>query len=101
MYSRVAYSVQRQEANSASIMRYHKLSGKISASFTYLIPFSRGIYSQRKEFAPPSFRSKLQFGRAMSIRGSIGVGRFRIFGGQGLEYRGEQGGQIPSRHMTS
>ena len=34
----------------------------------------------------------------------IGVGRFRILGDQGLEYWrwGEgQGGQIPSRHMTS
>ena len=28
----------------------------------------------------------------------IGVGRFRILGGQGLEY---WGGQIPSRQMTS
>ena len=33
---------------------------------------------------------------------SIGVGRFRILGGQGLEYwEGQGGGQIPSRHMTS
>ena len=40
----------------------------------------------------------------------IGVGKFRILGGQGLEYWGGQGleywggprgGQIPSRHMTS
>ena len=36
----------------------------------------------------------------------IGVGRFRILGGwggggQGLEYWGDQGDQIPSRHMTS
>ena len=32
----------------------------------------------------------------------IGVGRFRILGGQGLEYwGGGKGGQIPSRHMTS
>ena len=36
-------------------------------------------------------------------RVNIGVGRFRILGGQGLEYWGGQGGggQIPSRHMTS
>ena len=37
---------------------------------------------------------------------NIGVGRFRILGGggeggQGLEYLGAKGGQIPSRHMTS
>ena len=34
----------------------------------------------------------------------IGVGRFRILGGEGLEYWGVQGrggGQIPRRHMTS
>ena len=32
----------------------------------------------------------------------IGVGRFRILGGQGLEYWGAKGGgQIPSRHMMS
>ena len=34
----------------------------------------------------------------------IGVGRFRILGGQGLEYWGGgrgKGGPIPSRHMTS
>ena len=36
----------------------------------------------------------------------IGIGRFRILGGQGLEFwgggqGGGQGGQIPSRHMTS
>ena len=37
----------------------------------------------------------------------IGVGRFRILGGgggrggQGLEFWGARGGQIPSRHMTS
>ena len=36
----------------------------------------------------------------------IGVGRFRILGGQCLEYwdiggGGDKGGQIPSRHMTS
>ena len=39
-------------------------------------------------------------------RRDIGVGRFRIFGGQGLKYwggggGGGQGGQIPSRNMTS
>ena len=36
---------------------------------------------------------------------NIGVGRFRILGGQGLEFGGggggARGGQIPSRHMTS
>ena len=39
---------------------------------------------------------------------TIGVGRFRILGGggggeggQGLEYWGAKGGQIPSKHMTS
>ena len=39
---------------------------------------------------------------------NIGVGRFRILGGQGSEYwggggggGGGKGGQIPSRHMTS
>ena len=37
---------------------------------------------------------------------NIGVGRFRILGGQGLEFfflggGGKRGGQIPSRHMTS
>ena len=32
---------------------------------------------------------------------SIGVGRFRILGGQGLEYWGPKGVQIPSSHMTS
>ena len=26
------------------------LSGKVSLLFTYLLPFSRGVYSQRKEF---------------------------------------------------
>ena len=32
----------------------------------------------------------------------IGVGRFRILGGgQGLEYWGAKGAQIPSRHMRS
>ena len=34
----------------------------------------------------------------------IGVGRFRIFGGQGLENwagGGDKGGKIPSRQMTS
>ena len=34
----------------------------------------------------------------------IGVGRLRILGGgggQGLEYWGARGGQIPSSHMTS
>ena len=33
----------------------------------------------------------------------IGVGRFRILGGQGLDYwgGGGLGGQTPSRHMTS
>ena len=33
----------------------------------------------------------------------IGVGRFRVLGGgQGLEFwGGGNGGQIPSRHMTS
>ena len=33
----------------------------------------------------------------------IGVGRFRILGGQGLEFwgGGARGGQIPSRHMTA
>ena len=33
----------------------------------------------------------------------IGVGRFRILGGQGLEFGGgtRGGGQIPSRHMAS
>ena len=31
---------------------------------------------------------------------NIGVGRFRILGGQGLEYWGAKGGEIPSRHMT-
>ena len=33
---------------------------------------------------------------------TIGVGRFRILGGQGLEFWGEaKGDQILSRHMTS
>ena len=37
---------------------------------------------------------------------SIGVGRFRILGGQGLKYLGGgggggRGGKIPSRHMAS
>ena len=32
----------------------------------------------------------------------IGVGRFRILGGQGLEYwGGAKGGKITSTHMTS
>ena len=32
----------------------------------------------------------------------LGGPRFRILGGgQGLEYLGGQGGQIPSRHITS
>ena len=43
----------------------------------------------------------LSFKRAMDI----GVGRFRILGGQGLEYwgggGGGKGGQTPSRHVTS
>ena len=34
-------------------------------------------------------------------RDFIGVGRFRTLGGQGLEFWGAKGGQIPSRHMTS
>ena len=32
---------------------------------------------------------------------SIGVGRFRIFGGPRFRILGGGGGQIPSRHMTS
>ena len=43
-----------------------------------------------------------------AITQNIGVGRFGILGGQGLEYwggggggGGGKGGQIPSRHMTS
>ena len=31
----------------------------------------------------------------------IGVGRFRILGGPRFRILGGQGGQIPSRHMTS
>ena len=44
--------------------------------------------------------------RKFNIDNTIGVGRFRIFGGQDLEYWGARfrilgGGQIPSRNMTS
>ena len=52
---------------------------KITVSFTYLLPFSRGVYPQRIEFAPPgansfqeeqilSFKSRPHFGRAMSTK---------------------------------
>ena len=41
--------------------------------------------------------------KAVNSISSIGVGRFRILGGQGLEYWGEggKGGQMSRRHMTS
>ena len=37
-----------------AILRYmNTLSGEVTLAFTYVIPpFSRGAYSQRKEFAP-------------------------------------------------
>ena len=48
------------------------ISGEITLSFTYLLPFSRGVYSLRKERAPceeNSFlQSKSQFGIVMSDR---------------------------------
>ena len=49
---------------------------------------------------PPS-----AFGKILCIPLYTGVGRFRILGGQGLEYwaprGGAKGGPNPSRHMTS
>ena len=50
--------------------------------------------------------SRTRHGEYVNI--TIGVGRFRILGGQGLEFGGGGqglefwgGGEIPSRHMTS
>ena len=36
------------------------LSGEVTLSFTYSLPFSRGIYSRREEFAPLGANSLLQ-----------------------------------------
>ena len=48
------------------------LSEEITPIFTYLLPFSRGIYSQRKNLLLLeqilSFKNKPLFGRAMSAR---------------------------------
>ena len=51
-----------------------------------------------------SVSTRIVFGTEAAALGFIiDVGRFRILGGQGLEYwgGGGKGGQIPSRHMTS
>ena len=77
----------------------------IELAFLYEDPAKKGLLLKA---LTPIGRGKNKNGSVASpeiISFHIGVGRFRIMGGHGLEYWGggwgAREGQIPSRHMTS